>query len=75
MRLESIGSIMDTANRINDLCDAAGLDYYSGFRVRLHRLHGELIAHDADSQEVARVIESELSRELQARVAAQVVGG
>lgn len=59
-----IAGLMDLAERINAACDARHVDAHA--RERAHRLHGDLIARGADSQdEVLRVIESQLDRDAQ----------
>lgn len=55
-----IGQIFDTAERINHLCDAAGCDSFA--RERMHQIHGEMIAHGADStDEIVRTIGATLA--------------
>lgn len=54
---EMIGQIADTAMSINFACDRAKADDET--RKRMHRLHGEMIAHGCDDPgEIVRTVES-----------------
>ena len=65
----AIGSIMDNANAINDLCDRHNAD--NGLRAQLHHLHGELISRGCtDPSEVMRVVAARLELESQQEIGA-----
>lgn len=62
MNAELVGLVMDTAEKINAMCDAAKVEH--GCRVRMHAVHGAMLAHGAQTQEdilhtIGNALESE----------------